>query len=187
MRKLIFTLIFCYNVAFGYIGSFTPTPLRNSAEVTFIDSQLPGVSCLLEGSTIVDHLLAPIVVQAAACAFYEKRIVIAPITIGAGQILGLQIGGTPDAVLGHETRHIFDGNFHPAFVPFIDSMHRTSDETNRMVCSAEHERNLRHEEKRVQEQFRMHSKGETRCIIFTNSCEVSYREFGELIRKCLEE
>ena len=185
MKYLLFLLMFWYNTAIGYVGSFTPNPIRNSAEITFIDSQLPGVSCVLEGSTII---FAPVAIQAAACAYYEKRLVIAPISLGFGQILGLQIGATPDAVLGHETRHIFDGNYHPALVPFLDSMHTDLEkERNRMVCSAEHERNLRYETKHIQEQFRVSSKGETKCIIFTNACKVSYIEFGELVRKCLED
>ena len=192
MKKLLFLLFFVCTTAFGYIGSFKPELGRNSAEVTFIDSQVPGVSCLEHLSTSVDFLLSPIVLQATACAFYEKRIVIAPLTLGFGTIYSLQVGAFPDAQLGHEFYHMWaknNGNFHPPFVSFFDtaSLLGSSSETSRSVCSAEHQRNVQTEAERLSERLRVSSKGETKCVIFIDACKVSFSDFGELARACINE
>lgn len=192
VKKLLFLLFFVYNTAFGYIGSFKPELGRNSAEITFIDSQVPGATCLTHSTSIVDWALSPLVMQATACAIYTKGIVVVPLTYGPGTLYGLTMGTFPDAQLGHEFYHMWakdNGNFHPPFVSFFDtaSLLGSSSETSRSVCSAEHQRNVQTEAERLSERLRVSSKGETKCVIFIDACKVSFSDFGELARACINE
>lgn len=138
MRALIF-LAALATQAHAYVGSFDPQPLRNEAEITFYDDQLPGVRCASLAESAIDAVMLPLTITAAGCASFAKRIVIVPITIGPGSLYGLQSGATPNGNLGHETRHIFDGNFHPALLSFIERVRRPNKAAGSVVPGDQHE------------------------------------------------
>lgn len=127
----IIAALWC-SCASAYLGTFDPTPQRHVATIKFIDSQLAGASCAIEHARVhpVYAALAPLLVNVAACAIADPPTVIAPITLGPGSIYALQILATPDALLGHETRHIFDGQFHVPLLSFIDSVRDNTDGRN---------------------------------------------------------
>jgi len=175
--------------ALAYVGTFDPAPQRNVATITFIDSQAAGASCAIEAAKIspVYALLSPLMVQLTACAITEPPTVIAPITFGPGSIYALQILATPDALLGHETRHIFDGQFHLPLLPFVDSGWLRSERcsANRGVPSEQPETDMRREAERSAQQLRVPAKDENVCVIFVDDCSVSYSDFGALVRECI--
>lgn len=121
--------------AHAYLGSFDPQPLRNQVTITFIDSQLPGPQCVIEQPAIT----APLVLTAVGCAIYSKGLVIVPLTPGIGWINAAQIFATPDALLGHETRHLFDGDFHPAVLPWLERVRSPRDAAGVVVSSEKHD------------------------------------------------
>lgn len=125
--------------ASAYVGSFEPTPIRNVATITFIDSQIAGATCAIEAAKVnpIYAALAPLMVQLTACAIMEPPTVIAPISPGIGSLYALQILATPDALLGHETRHIFDGQFHLPLLPFVDISGLRHHDTNRRIPAGE--------------------------------------------------
>lgn len=116
MRTLTIILALCCAQAHAYLGAFDPQPLRNEVTITFIDSQLPGPQCIAEQPAIT----APLVLTAVGCAIYSKGLVIVPLTPGIGWINAAQILATPDALLGHETAHLFLGDFHPILFPWLE-------------------------------------------------------------------
>jgi len=140
MRALaILAAVWCSQAA-AYLGSFDPQPLRNSAVVTFIDAQAPGPVCLAYGAdNAINILLAPLVVQMAGCAIYDKAVVVVPISFGPGSLYGLHVLATPDGNLGHETRHIFDGDFHPMLFSFIERVRSPDKAAGSVVSSDKHE------------------------------------------------
>lgn len=123
----------------AYVGSFEPSPIRKVATITFIDSQIAGATCAIEAAKVnpIYAALAPLMVQLTACAIMEPPTVIAPISPGIGSLYALQILATPDALLGHETRHIFDGQFHLPLLPFIDVSGLRHHDTNRRILAGE--------------------------------------------------
>lgn len=130
----LFAVLWCSQAA-AYLGSFDPQPLRNQVTITFIDSQLPGPQCVIEQPAIT----APLVLTAVGCAIYDKGFVIVPLTPGIGWINAAQILATPDALLGHETRHLFDGDFHPAVLPWIERLRSPRDAAGVVVSSDKHD------------------------------------------------
>lgn len=139
MKRLAALLALVCAQAFAYVGSFEPAPIRNVATVTFIDSQIAGATCAIEAAKAQPAyaLLSPLMMQLTACAITEPPTVIAPITFGPGSIYALQILATPDALLGHETRHIFDGQFHLPLLPFADIVRDNTDGRN--AASKQHD------------------------------------------------
>ena len=135
MRIFLIFIAFWASQSEAYIGSFDPQPLRNSIIITFIDSQLPGFQCAAEQPTIT----APIVLTAVGCAIYDKGIIIVPISPGIGWINAAQIFATPDALLGHETRHLFDGDFHPLILPWLERVRRPGDAAGSVVSGDKHD------------------------------------------------
>ena len=133
MRRLarFIAALWCAGAS-AYLGTFDPQPYRNVVTITFIDSQFAGASCAIEAAKAQPAyaLLSPLMVQLTACAITEPPTVIAPITLGPGSIYALQILATPDALLGHETRHIFDGQFHLPLLPFADIVRDNTDSRN---------------------------------------------------------
>ena len=133
MRRLAFFIaaLWCSSAS-AYLGTFDPQPYRNVVTIKFIDSQFAGASCAIEAAKVQPAyaLLSPLMVQLTACAITEPPTVIAPITFGPGSIYALQILATPDALLGHETRHIFDGQFHLPLLPFADIVRDNTDGRN---------------------------------------------------------
>lgn len=127
----------------AYVGYFDPQPMRNSVEITFVDSQVPGISCAAMGKTLADMLLLPVIVQAVACASYDQGIVVAPLTPGVGQLYGLSVLATPNQILGHETRHLFDGDFHPYLLPFAERVRRPDQAAGVMVPSDQYASDMR--------------------------------------------
>jgi len=191
MKHLASLLALVCAQAFAYVGSFEPTPIRNVATVTFIDSQLAGATCAIEAAKvnpIYAALTAPLTLQVTACAIMEPPTVIAPISPGIGSLYALQILATPDALLGHETRHIFDGQFHLPMLPFVDSGWLRSERcsANRGVPGEQPTADVRPTAERSAQQLRVPAKDENVCVIFVDDCSVSYSDFGELVRKCLE-
>jgi len=175
--------------ASAYLGTFDPQPYRNVATITFIDSQFAGASCAIEAAKAQPAyaLLSPLMMQLTACAITEPPTVIAPITFGPGSIYALQILATPDALLGHETRHIFDGQFHLPLLPFVDSGWLRSERcsANRGVPSEQPETDMRREAERSAQPLRVPAKDENVCVIFVDDCSVSYSDFGALVRECI--
>ena len=138
-RVLAIIAAFWCSHAIAYLGTFDPVPYRNVATIKFIDSQFAGASCAIEAAKAQPAyaLLSPLMVQLTACAITEPPTVIAPITFGPGSIYALQILATPDALLGHETRHIFDGQFHLPLLPFADIVRDNADSRN--AASKQHD------------------------------------------------
>lgn len=130
----LFAVLWCSQAA-AYLGSFDPQPMRNQVTITFIDSQLPGPQCVIEQPAIT----APLVLTAVGCAIYDKGLVIVPLTPGIGWINAAQILATPDALLGHETRHLFDGDFHPAVLPWLERLRSPRDAAGVVVSSDKHD------------------------------------------------
>lgn len=192
-RLAILSALFCTQ-AFAYVGSFEPAPIRNVATVTFIDSQIAGATCALEAAKvnpIYAALTAPLTVQVTACAIMEPPTVIAPISPGIGSLYALQILATPDALLGHETWHIFGGQFHLPLLPFVDSGWLRSERcsANRGVSSEQPETDVRPASERSTKQLRVPAKErdtETACVIFIDDCSVSFADFGALVRACVK-
>ena len=120
MRTLALILALVAVQAHAYLGAFDPQPIRNEATITFIDSQLPGPQCIAEQPAIT----APLVLTAVGCAIYSKGLVIVPLTPGIGWLNAAQILATPDALLGHETAHLFLGDFHPIGLPWLERVRR---------------------------------------------------------------
>lgn len=135
MRALAILAALWCSQAVAYLGSFDPQPLRNEVTITFIDSQLPGPQCVAEQPAVT----APLVLMAFGCAIYDKGLVIVPITPGPGWLNALQGFATPNALLGHETRHIFDGDYHPAVLPFIERVRSPRDTAGVVVSSDKHD------------------------------------------------
>ena len=136
MRKLLAVgILGLTTTAQAYLGSFDPQPLRNSVVITFVDSQLPGPQCVAEEPAIT----APLVLTAVGCAIYNKGLVIVPISPGIGWINAAQILATPDALLGHETRHLFDGDFHPIALPWFERVRSPSDAAGSVVSGDKHD------------------------------------------------
>jgi len=126
---------FCACTAHAYIGSFDPQPLRHEVTITFIDSQLPGPQCIAEQPSIE----APLVLPAVGCAIYDKGLVILPINPGPGWINALQLFATPNALLGHEVRHLFDGDYHPHVLPWLERVRHPGYPAGSVVPSRQHE------------------------------------------------
>jgi hypothetical protein len=138
MKSLYLSLLLAISLpAQAYLGTFDPQPLRNEVEITFIDSQFPGPICLAAGAdNLVNLVLAPMVIQVVGCAIYDKALVVVPISVGPGQLYALHVLSTPDGNLGHETRHIFDGQFHVPLLSFIDIV-RNPDKAAGVVVSGD--------------------------------------------------
>lgn len=135
MRTLAFLAALCCTQAHAYLGSFDPQPLRNQVTITFIDSQLPGPQCVAEQPAIT----APLVLTAVGCAIYSKGLVIVPLTPGIGWLNAAQILATPDALLGHETAHLFLGDFHPIGLPWLERVRKPDNAAGSVVSGDEHD------------------------------------------------
>lgn len=135
MRTLAILAALWCSQATAYLGSFDPQPLRNQVAITFIDSQLPGPQCIAEEPAIT----APLVLTAVGCAIYSKGLVIVPITPGIGWLNAAQILATPDALLGHETAHLFLGDFHPIGLPWLERVRRPRYAAGSVVPGDKHE------------------------------------------------
>jgi len=189
MKRLAALLALVCAQAFAYVGSFEPAPIRNVATVTFIDSQIAGATCAIEAAKAQPAyaLLSPLMVQLTACAITEPPTVIAPISPGIGSLYALQILATPDALLGHETWHIFGGQFHLPLLPFVDSGWLRSERcsANRGVPSEQPTADMRSTAERSAQPLRVPAKDENVCVIFVDDCSVSYSDFGALVRECI--
>jgi hypothetical protein len=139
VKKLLCLLCLSATQAQAYVGSFDPQPLRFEAEITFYDDQFPGIRCASLAETALDVAMIPLTLQAAGCASFAKGIVIVSITIGLGSLYGFQVGATPNGNLGHETRHIFDGNFHPTLLSFIERVRRPDQAAGGVVSGTQHD------------------------------------------------
>lgn len=172
--------------AHAYLGSFDPQPLRHEVRVTFIDSQLPGPQCVAEQPSI----MAPLVLTAIGCAIYDKGMLIVPLTPGIGWINAAQAFATPNALLGHEFRHLFDGDYHPAALSWLERVRRPDRAAGALVASDKHGGDMRPAESerpnRDSHTNRVPAEALTECTIFTRHRDVSYEGLGELVRACWE-
>lgn len=168
----------------AYLGKFDPQPLRHDVTITFIDSQLPGPQCVAEQPT----LAAPLVLTAVGCAIYDKGLLIVPLSPGIGWVNAAQILATPNALLGHEFRHLFDGDFHPMVLPWLERVRRPNRPPGALVSGSEHGGDLRPDESgrpfRGGDLVRLPEEGLTRCTIITKAKDVSYEDLGALVRAC---
>jgi len=189
MRTLaIIATLWCAQ-AVAYVGTFDPTPQRNVATITFIDSQAAGATCAIEAAKIspVYAALAPLMVQLTACYISDPPTIIAPITLGPGSLYALATTfGFPDAQFGHEGRHAFDDGFHPALLPFVDLVRNPRCEARRSVAREQPTADVRPQGQRSAQPFRVPAKNETVCVIFVDECDVSYSDFGALLRECIK-
>ena len=188
-RSLALIAALCCAQAFAYVGTFDPAPQRHVATITFIDSQAAGATCAIEAAKIspVYALLSPLMVQLTACYISDPPTIIAPITLGPGSLYALATTfGFPDAQLGHEGRHAFDDGFHPALLPFVDLVRNPRCEARRSVAREQPTEDVRPTPERSAQQLRVPTKDETVCVIFVNECDVSYSDFGALVRECIK-
>lgn len=188
MRTFALILALWCTQAFAYLGTFDPAQIRSVADVTFYDEQFAGPRCASLASSPLEVLLSPLTVQAVACAHPEKGIVIAPISPGPGWLYGLATFATPNQVLCHEVRHIFDGHFHPPFISFIDRVRQPDPATDRLVSGDQQRASVqRHEpQHRPAYPIRVPGKGDVVCTFWTKDKSVSYDDCGALVRACLQ-
>jgi len=187
----IIAALWCSHAS-AYLGTYEPSPYRTSATVTFIDSQLAGASCAIEATKIqpLYALAAPLMLQLTECALSDPPTIIAPITFGPGSLYAFAtLLADPDSLLGHSTRHIFDGDFHITGVPFVHAnwMHSAHCEAHRNLPRDESATDLRPTTERSAQPVRVPAKNDsTTCVIFIDACEVSYRDLGALVRECIK-
>lgn len=186
IRALVVVLALWFSQAHAYLGSFDPQPLRNFATITFYDDQFPGPRCASLSSTIGDALFIPLTLQAVGCAYYNKSIVVVPISFGLGWLYGLQVLATPNGNLGHETRHIFDGAFHSALLSFTERVRKPNYQADRVLADQQYRNALSEIRRSGKKQLRVPTKDETVCTIFVTAEDVSYEDFGALVRECLK-
>jgi hypothetical protein len=120
--------------AHAFWGRFNPCTPGGTVMVAMIDSNAAHWVCISESMRHGDvagatWLLALTAIGGfvAACALPDPvhpgdGTLIAPVSPGLGQVLG--VAGTlasPDAILGHELRHLFDDHFHPALFSGVES------------------------------------------------------------------
>lgn len=187
----IIAALWCSHAS-AYLGTYEPSPYRTSATVTFIDSQLAGASCAIEATKIqpLYALAAPLMLQLTECALSDPPTIIAPITFGPGSLYAFAtLLADPDSLLGHSTRHVFDGDFHIAGVPFVHAnwVRSAHCEARRNLPRDEPETDVRPAPERSAQPVRLPAKNDsTTCVIFIDACEVSYRDLGALVRECLK-
>lgn len=190
MRRLVVSLVVAsvaMNAA-GYLGSFDPQPLRSEVTITFVDSQIPGPQCFAEQPTF----FAPLQLTALGCAIYDKGLLILPINPGIGWLNAAQVFALPDALLGHEFRHLFDGDYHPIALPYVERVRRPSRAAGSVVIGQQHGGDLRADEGARPDgdghAERLHQKDGAatipRCEIVTVNRDVSYIDLGGMVRLC---
>lgn len=182
--------------AHAYLGSFDPQPLRNSAVITVIDTQVPGAVCLAYGaSEPLNVLLSPILVQSVECAIYDQALLAVPLTFGPGQIYGLHVLGTPDALLGHGFRHLFDGHFHPPLLSFVERVRHPDKAAGALVSSGQRDGDVQAPQsegpERDHQRSGVHAESASNpglivCTFFTHARNVGYEPMGALVRECVK-
>jgi hypothetical protein len=169
----------------AYFGSYDPTPFRNKATIRFVDTPVPNLECAARFSP----LAAPIAAASMlGCVNGTLTEVVASITPSPFWAVVIAHGlTTPQAIIGHETRHIFDGFFHGA-LPFSDRL-RYSDKDRRTLLDHQHGREMLIERRGNENIVRVLDKNEERetdCLIFVRQERVSYHELGTLVQECLK-
>lgn len=170
----------------AYFGYYNPTPFRNKATITFIDTPIPNIECAKRFGLVA----APVAASTAlGCVNGTLTEVIASVT--PSPFWGIIVAHgltTPRAILGHETRHIFDGFWHGA-LPFFDRL-QYSAEDRRTLLNSQHGREVQIERRDGKNIVRVLDKDEERetdCLIFIREEGVSYDDLGELMQECLKE
>jgi len=167
----------------AYFGSYDPTPFRNKATIRFVDTPVPNLEC----ATRFSPLAAPIAAASMlGCVNGTLTEVVASITPSPFWAIVLTHGfTTPQAIIGHETRHIFDGFFHGA-LPFSDRL-RYSDEDRRALLDNQHGAEVFIERRGNENVVRVLSESKSAdCVIFVRQKAVSYHELGTLVQECLK-
>lgn len=196
MRTLAILAALCCTQAHAYLGGFDPQPLRNSATITVIDTQVPGAVCLAYGaSEPLNVVLSPILVQSVECAIYDQALLAVPLTFGPGQLYGLHVLGTPNALLGHGFRHLFDGHFHPPLLSFVERVRHPDQAAGALVPGPERGGDVQAPEgggpergdqrSGVRAEERTADAGITRCTFFTEARNLAYEPLGALVRECI--
>jgi hypothetical protein len=169
----------------AYFGSYDPTPFRNKATIRFVDTPVPNLECAVRFSPFAAPIAATTML---GCVNGTLTEVVASITPSPFWAVVLAHGlTTPQAIIGHETRHIFDGFFHGA-LPFSDRL-RYSDEDRRTLLSSQHGAEVLVERRGAENVVRVLGKDEERetdCVIFVRQERVSYYDLGVLIQECLK-
>lgn len=196
MRTLALIAALWCSQAAAYLGSFDPQPLRNSAVVTFIDTQVPGAVCLAYGAdNPLNLLLAPIAIQTVECAIYDKGIVAVPITLGPGSLYGFHVLGTPDALLAHGFRHLFDGHFHPHLLSFVERVRHPDKAAGALVSGGQRNGDVPAPQsegpERDHQRSGVHAESASDpslivCTFFTHARNVGYEPMGALVRECVK-
>jgi len=120
--KLLALIFACLSVqCAAYLGSFDPYLKRpmTPVHITLIDTQLVGPSCAFLSAKTGDPL-APVMLLAEGCTLLGDNVIVYPVSFGLWSLYNMSNLIAPDAGLGHEFRHVFDGQFHPAMLPFVD-------------------------------------------------------------------
>ena len=90
--------------AHAYLGAFDPQyrepePVR----IAVVQSEFPAAECY----------------SAVACV--KDGVVYLPARGSVGELYGVVgAAASADAVAGHELRHVFEGEFHPPLLPFVE-------------------------------------------------------------------
>jgi len=183
----IIAALWC-SCASAYLGTFDPVPCRNSATVTFLESQVAGIQCVAEAAKLspIYALLSPAMVQMMSCAIMEPPTVITPSKFSIGSAYALHMLATKPALDGHELAHLFFGEFHAPLMPFLTVVRSPHCEARRNLADQQQDASLRSPERpdHFGKQLRLHSADETKCVIFIKDCSVDFAELGELVDAC---
>lgn len=182
LAALILAALFA-TTAHGYHGSFDPTPFRNVATIRFVDTPVPNLECVSRAHP----LIAPIVAASMmGCTNETLTEVVASITPSPFWAVVIGHGlTTPQAVIGHEFRHIYDGFWHGA-LPWINRL-RYTDEDRRALLDNQHGAEVLIERRGSENYVRLPSENrQIECTIFTRDKAVSYHELGTLVQECLK-
>lgn len=174
--------------ASAYLGTFDPVPYRNSATVTFLESQVAGIQCAAEAAKLspVYALLSPTLVQLMSCAIIEPPTVITPSKFSIGSAYALHMLATKSALDGHELGHLFFKHLHPPLMPFLTGLPSAHCEGRRNLADQQQDGSVQSPERpdHFGKQLRLHSADETKCVIFIKDCSVDFAELGELVDAC---
>jgi hypothetical protein len=181
----ILVLTFLATQAQAYWGSFDPILLKNNATITVIDTQFPNLECAARATNLIE---APLIAAlAAGCTDLSNDTLIAPISPGPAWAYLLTNLVTPNQLLGHELSHIFRGEFHPPFLSFVERV-RPKDVPRGVVSGEQHARDVQQSlaPNSRDNENRVFGAGGTVCVFWTDNKEVSYDDFGSLVRACFK-
>jgi len=194
MKKILLAIAFSFGFpqsASAYLGTFDPVPCRNSATVTFLESQVAGIQCVAEASKLspIYALLSPAMVQMMSCAIMEPPTVITPSKFSIGSLYAAHMLATKKSLDGHEFWHIFGCQYHAPMLPFVTVVRSAHCEARRNLPDQQQIASVRSPERpdHFGKQLRVYNPNETKCVIFIKDCSVDFAELGELMAACTGE